>query len=214
MEEIWKNIKGYERMYQISNLGRVKSLVRKNVLREKIKSVMLDNSGYPQVNLCKNNYSKIIRVHKLMAIAFLNHKPNGHKYSIDHIDNDKSNNNISNLQIITHRENLSKDRCGGSSEFVGVVKTKNERYISTIQLNGIKTHLGTFKTEKDARDFYLENLELIKQNKPLKIFRCSKNKYKYISWHKTKSRYILTIKGVVNKSFKCEEEAYRYFLQL
>lgn len=105
MEEVWKDIKGYEGFYQISNLGRVKSLIRKNVLKEKIIKGGIQKNGYKFVLLYKDKNSKIFRVHRLVAEAFI---PNPNKYKeVNHIDENKTNNNVENLEWCTRKYNCS-----------------------------------------------------------------------------------------------------------
>ena len=104
--EIWKDIQGYEGLYQISNLGRVKSLERtckaKTYIRrvpEKIYKYALDNYGYPIVTLHKEGKRKTITIHKLVANAFI---PNLNNYkTINHIDENKLNNRVENLEWCT-----------------------------------------------------------------------------------------------------------------
>ena len=97
-EEIWKDVPGYESLYQVSSLGRVKSLQRyvnnnggKQLLKERLLKFGL-SKGYYNVVLYKNKKNKNIKVHKLVAMAFLNHKPNGYELVIDHINNNKLDN--------------------------------------------------------------------------------------------------------------------------
>ena len=112
MEEIWKDIKKYEGIYQISNLGRVKSLSRQKkhsyngvaLLKEKILKPQKAN-GYYFVRLCKDSISKQYLVHRLVASHFLNN-PNNYN-EINHIDEDKTNNNAINLEWCTHKYNIN-----------------------------------------------------------------------------------------------------------
>ena len=173
--EIWKTIEGYEN-YQVSNLGRVKSLERvinrsnnkKQFIRERILKYATSNSGYFFIVINKDKKRKLIYVHKLVAIAFLNHKTRGNKRVIDHIDNNKLNNNLSNLQIISHRENTSKDKKGCSSKYTGVYLHKpTNKWVSHIRINGIKKHIGYFENELDASNAYQEVLLKITKNKEL-----------------------------------------------
>lgn len=165
--EIWKDIPEYEGYYQCSNLGRVKSLARKildknKLIIRKTDDYILkqgDSNGYPLVILQINSIKTSVQVHKLVAICFLNHIPNGHINVVDHINGDKKNNNLSNLHIVTGRANISdcfrKDRNTLASKFVGVHWHKRQkRWISRISINGISNHLGCFISEQDASDAY------------------------------------------------------------
>ncbi len=161
--ENWKDIKGYEGSYQVSDLGRVKSLKRwvdnkgngGYFLQGKIMNTNLSR-GYPTVSLSKNGNGKKIRVHQLVAIAFLNHKPCGHKLVVDHIDNNPLNNNVENLQIVTSRVNSTKDRKGYSSKYVGVYYSNKgiNRWRATTSINGKVISLGCFNTEERASIAY------------------------------------------------------------
>jgi len=114
--EIFKDIPGYEGIYQVSDLGRVKSL---KFNKEKILKPGVNNHGYYTVVLCKGK-RKTINVHQLVAMAFLNHEPCGYNgLIVDHKDNNPLNNRLSNLQLISQRENTSKDK-KGSSKYTGV----------------------------------------------------------------------------------------------
>ncbi len=151
-KEIWKEIPGYGNRYQASTLGRIKSLVFK---KERILKLSKDRHGYLNVSLSKNKKRKNFRVHKLIAITFLNHVPNGHVTVIDHIDNDKLKNQLLNLQEITNRENCSKDRKNGTSKYPGVSWHKqHKKWRSLIRINGKQKHLGYFETELEAYAVY------------------------------------------------------------
>ena len=112
--------------------------------------------GYPQVTL--NRKSKL--VHQLVAMAFLSHVQCGHKLVVDHEDEVKTNNKLSNLKIDTNRGNLS--RRGGSSEYVGVYWYKaSEKWASKIGVGGKQIHLGYFTNEIDAHNAYQKKLKEI-----------------------------------------------------
>lgn len=104
MEEIWKDIKGYEGYYQISTEGRVKSLVRKGRLRECILRLILSNNTYFNVNLLRDRRKKSVLVHRLVAEAFILNLEN--KSCVHHIDENKLNNKVENLEWCTHKENI------------------------------------------------------------------------------------------------------------
>lgn len=162
--EIWKDIVGFEGVYQVSNLGRVKSLERykKNysklqLVEEKILKQTPSANKYLTVKLSKNGVAKTYFTHQEVAISFLNHKKGG-KLIVDHINNDKQDNRLDNLQLITQRENTSKDKKGGSSKYTGVRKTKYS-WRAEIKLRGKYTHIGNYKTELEAHLAYQKEIE-------------------------------------------------------
>ena len=167
--EIWKDIKGYEGYYQVSNLGNVKSLSRVDSigrpLKEKSLKGSLDVFGYLCFDFRKNNKRKIFKVHQLVAVAFLGHKINGYKgLIVDHIDNDKLNNKLENLQLITARYNCSKDKKRKSSKYTGVCWEKRRcKWMSRIHIGGKTKFLGYFTNELEAAEAYqtaLKNVNL------------------------------------------------------
>jgi hypothetical protein len=101
--EIWSDISGFEGKYQVSNLGRVKSLSRKRVSKDRFLTLQVDD-GYYKVglyNFCKQR--KRVFVHRLVALAFI---PNPLNYSVvNHKDCNKQNNNVDNLEWVTTQEN-------------------------------------------------------------------------------------------------------------
>lgn len=108
MEEIWKPIKGYEGLYEVSNLGRVKSLSRKStytgrMYETKILKPHVNTKMYLDVDLCRNGVQKRHRIHRLVAEMFIPNPNN--KPQVNHIDCDKSNNRIDNLEWCDNSEN-------------------------------------------------------------------------------------------------------------
>ena len=101
MEEIWKDIYGYTGIYQVSNLGRVRTLrKRKN---QKVLSLIISKQGYCMVDLTKHREVKRIFVHRLVAKAFI---PNPYsKPFVNHKDGNKQNNYVDNLEWVTAKEN-------------------------------------------------------------------------------------------------------------
>lgn len=173
-KEIWKDVPGFNGMYHVSDLGRVKSLKRtvkhgrnKEIsLRETILAQINLNTGYLGVNLYKNGKRFRFFVHQLMAMAFLGHKINGHTMVVDHIDEDRNNNVLSNIRIIPHRENFSRGYRNKTSKYVGVHKHKaSGKWISKIGHNKKYYHLGSFESELDAHLAYQKKkIELLCQN--------------------------------------------------
>jgi len=159
-KEIWKDIKGFEGHYEISRLGRVLSLKRD---AHKILKLKKTRAGYYFVSLSLGGKIYYKSIHQLVAIAFLNHKPNGFNgFVVDHIDNNKLNNKLSNLQLITNRENSSKDKKGCSSKYVGVSWHKgNKSWYSAIRIKGKRVFIGQFKDEYLAHIAYQNKLKEI-----------------------------------------------------
>lgn len=167
MKEIFKDIKGYENSYQISNLGNVKSKKRTVIskigscyeVKERILKQGADGGGYNYVILRKDNKSINVKVHKLVAVNFMNHVPSGQKMVIDHVDNNNKNNRLSNLQIISQRENSSKDKTKGTSKFVGVSwKSNCNRWRASIRHKNKRYELGLFRDEYEAHLAYQNKL--------------------------------------------------------
>jgi hypothetical protein len=175
--EVWKPVKDFEGYYEVSNLGRVKSLKRivkngKNDvnIKEKILKQTLNINKYLYVSLNKNGIKKNFKVHQIIAISFFNHKLNGkNNIVVDHINNIKTDNCINNLQLITNRENCSKEK-RGISFFTGVSFAKREnKWRSYICIENKFIHLGYFKTEIEASIAYKNKLNFIKNinNEPI-----------------------------------------------
>lgn len=138
MEEIWKDIKGYENWYQISSFGRVRSLDRtvyfKNgkSKRDYIGKILKQkyHNGYAMVNLNMNKDLKVLYVHRLVAEHFLEN-PNNLPV-VNHIDGIKSNNNVLNLEWCTYSENnihavntgLRHDNIDGLIKYTNSLKKK------------------------------------------------------------------------------------------
>ncbi|MAX51426.1 MAG: hypothetical protein CMH22_05560 [Methylophaga sp.] len=165
-EEIWKDVPDYEGLYQASNLGRVKSLGRQvlkvnGVTENKPPKVLrqYDNGrGYKSVQLYKNKKSSRIYVHRLILITFEGLKEG---LVVDHIDSDRSNNNLSNLRWCSQRENsYNSKRNNVTSKFKGVSKdSKCEGWAASIRIMQRKYYLGYFKSEIEASDSYNKALE-------------------------------------------------------
>tara|TARA_R110000764_G_scaffold67334_2_gene140067 strand:- start:481 stop:984 length:504 start_codon:yes stop_codon:yes gene_type:complete len=153
--EVWKDVPEYKGHYKVSNLGNVQNV--KFAWSKDIKH--LNTNGRYKVILYKNNKTSTISVSALVAIAFLNHKRCGHKLVVDHIDNNQLNDKLYNLQVITQRENLSKDK-KTKSGYTGVYKTSdNYSYYSEIRIGEKRKYLGRFKTKKAASKAYQNELK-------------------------------------------------------
>ena len=173
MKEVFKDITGYEGLYQLSNLDRVKGLCRSvkhstgdgyYVKKERILKGHITKEGYVRYFLHKKGKGKGECLHVLKMIVYKGFIPGGYKLVVDHIDNDPANNDLDNLQVITHRENCSKDRFGCSSKYVGVtyLKTTN-KWRATILIDGEVNYLGQYKEEIEAYLAYQKKLNSLKK---------------------------------------------------
>ena len=169
--EIWKDIIGYEGLYQVSNLGNVKSMPKEWIVgigkirkhNGKILKNLLSANKYYHVKLCKDNKAKAFSVHQLVAIHFLGHIPCGHKLVVDHINDDKLDNRVENLNIVSQRENSHKTQGKYASKYKGVSWCKkSSKWRSRIELNGKSIHLGRFDSEYEAHLKYQKALHNIK----------------------------------------------------
>ena len=105
MRELWKPVKGYEGFYEVSSLGRVKSLPRKYSPNETVMKPLYHKSGYESVDLRKPNHpKKHFLVHRLLMLSFIPNPEN--KTDVNHIDSDRKNNRLDNLEWVTRKENL------------------------------------------------------------------------------------------------------------
>jgi len=127
--EVWKDIQGYEGIYQVSNLGRVRSLDRTMVLesgkirRDKgviLKSIKHKTKGYCYVSLSRGGYFKRFLIHRLVAQSFLENNDN--KPQVNHINGDKNNNSVENLEWCTEIENIHH------AMNTGLLVRKSEQY--------------------------------------------------------------------------------------
>jgi hypothetical protein len=102
--EIWKPLKDYEGLYEVSNMGRVRSLIKRGNAKQKIRKTGFDiRTGYITVQLTKNNKPLTKRVHRFVAETFVPNPMN--KPVVNHIDGNKKNNKGSNLEWMTYSEN-------------------------------------------------------------------------------------------------------------
>ena len=166
--EIWKNIKGYEGLYQVSNMGRVKSLERKvrhwrggeRIQKERIlKPVVTD--GYLRVGLSVDGKLKMLRVHRLVCEAF--HENPDNKPQVNHINEDKVDNRACNLEWCTCKQNVNHG-------------SRNERVskpVGQYSLDGklIKLWPSTMEAERQA-GFNHGNISQVANGKYKQAYGC------------------------------------------
>lgn len=172
MQEIWKDIKGYEGLYQVSNLGNIKSLSRitsgKKYGIHKLKEKILRPSKcnkYYQVFLRKNNKTKVYYVHRLVGEAFIINLNNCS--DINHKDGNTHNNNIKNLEWCTRSENI-KHSYRVLNRKVNINNLlKRNRMVNQYDLNG--NFIKTWKSIKEASIF-------LNRKNIQSIYSCCKHK--------------------------------------
>lgn len=147
----FKNIPGYEGRYMINESGDILRLFKNG------KHITLkqheNKRGYMTVRLNLNKKGKTFRVHQLVAMTYLNHKLSGMSRVVDHIDEDKKNNHVSNLRVVSNRENTLRSSNSKNLKGAYYNKSKNQWY-SRIRINGKDKYLGTFSSEIEASNAY------------------------------------------------------------
>lgn len=148
--EIWKDVAGYEGLYQISTLGRIKSLKRKKGKADKIRVHNITRTGYHIIDLYKNNKCKYFSVHRLVALAFIPNPLN--KSEVNHIDGNKSNNNLTNLEWNTRAENTDHaSTIGLRKELKG--EKNHKAKLTEEKVRNMRSHKGKISTVKLAEMF-------------------------------------------------------------
>lgn len=210
--EEWKPIKDFEGLYEISNYGRVKSLAKswisanggiqtKNITPLKAN---IDSRGYYHVILAKNSINISYNIHHLVWDHFGDKKRNKQKIEIDHKDNIKTHNWISNLQLLTHRQNTTKYFASqkSSSKYIGVTWSKYaKKWQVAINIKAKINHLGYFINEIDASNEYQRALEEFnKTGNITRKIKIQSSKYKGVCWSKHNKKWRAKI--YINKSPK------------
>lgn len=154
--EFWRDIEGYEGLYQVSNIGQIKSLKSNKILKP-----VNNGKGYLFVNLYKNGEIKHFLIHRLVAEAFL---PNEDELpQVDHINNDKTDNRVANLQWISQVENLRKKE-------TGIMIPRRIQCIETGQI---------FETVTDAANYVNRTLRTMFYHLNGKTNTCAGKHFKY-----------------------------------
>ena len=144
--------------YAVSNYGDIFSFKSNKLLK-----TPLNSDGYANVRLFNENGSKSFKVHQLVAMMFLDHTSTGQNRGrvIDHINGNRSDNRLKNLQIVTPRENRIKSNHSKktSSKYLGVCFDKSrDKWMSSIKINGKQKFLGRFDNELDAHKAYKDKI--------------------------------------------------------
>lgn len=213
--EKWIKVKDYPK-YFVSNFGNVKSFYKKD--KPIILKPGVNKYGYFIVVLTNEIGKKTITVHKLVSIAFLGHNPIGRELVINHKDLDKQNNHVSNLEIVTDRENVSHYHESNKRHLpTGVTLNKKaNKFIAKIYFKDRIIHLGTFITQERAESIYNNALKSIKDGTfvmpdPPKF----SSKHKGVSYNRKTGKWdsYFYIKGNTHKIgvYNTEEDAYNAY---
>lgn len=161
MSEEWKDIKGYEGLYQVSNWGRVRSLDRafrdkrngRKVYKGKILKQHIRKDGYHELSLCNAGVQKTVKVHQLVLETFTGKKAEKNKLECRHLNGDKSDNRLANICWGNQEENY-QDRRDHGTENDG---TKNGRAILTVeQVLEIRNNTGVRNNPKLAEKYVVD----------------------------------------------------------
>lgn len=139
MTEIWKDIYGYEGVYAVSNLGRVKRLAGSgNCIFDRLIKSRKKKAGYHIITLTKHGVCKTFHLHRLVAIAFI---PNSDlNKEVNHIDLNKSNNIVENLEWVTHEENIKHFTIKGKRVYKHLLEGRPHslwKEINQFDMNGL-----------------------------------------------------------------------------
>lgn len=175
--EVWKDVVGYEGLYEVSNLGRIRRDGR-------IKKPHVDHGGYETVCLYKSSKGKWFKVHRVVASAF---KPNPeNKRTVNHIDGNKQNNRVENLEWATHSENIVHANETGLRKVTEAQrKAASENGKKTCDLNRVRKPV--YLVKNDVRKEFVSAHEAARyvSGSPSAIVRCCKGKkrtYKGCNW--------------------------------
>lgn len=170
--EDWKDIKGYEGYYQINSFGVVRSLdreVKGKYDTARIKGAIIEPHPisrigrgryiteriYHRIRLSKNKIRKSFAIHRLVYETFIGDIPEN--MVVDHIDNISTNNNVDNLQLLSYRENTTKEiiKSGKTSQYTGVHFRKDRgKWVSRPWINGVQVTVYYGDSELEAKEAY------------------------------------------------------------
>ena len=145
LQEEWKDILGFEGRYQISNLGRVKSLVSERILKE-----CQSSNGYMRVCLCGADGHKNMSVHRMVADAFISN-PNDLP-QVNHIDENKQNNRVDNLEWVTSKQNINHGTSLARRSYHQRYTQSGKKVVHQYDMEG--NLIGTFISIREAARHY------------------------------------------------------------
>lgn len=148
-KEIYVDVIGYEGFYEISNFGTIRKKTTKRVRKPK------EKDGYIYYTLCKNKVNRFVSLHRILFFSF--NRNADQSLIVNHIDHNKKNNTLSNLELVSIRENVThgKLRKNKTSKHIGVYYSQRDKvWRAQISYQTKTKTLGTFKTENEAHEAY------------------------------------------------------------
>ena len=172
LQEIWVPVKKYEEFYEVSNLGRVRSkdrvveikktsskgvdFIQKKPFPGKLLKPQISDSGYYRVGLHNNGKNKkLFFVSNIVAEAFIQEDYKQCGLVCDHINEDKLDNRLSNLQIISKSKNTHRSADGEKQ----VISAVGDKFLVFKYIDGVRLKIGEFNTFKEAAEFFTEYLK-------------------------------------------------------
>ncbi|WP_223611763.1 NUMOD4 motif-containing HNH endonuclease [Enterococcus faecium] len=159
-KEIWRPIEGYEGLYEISNLGKIKSNFRQGSTTDFLK-ISNNGNGYMMVRLCKNGKAKKYYLHRLLAQTFIDNPED--KPQVNHINENRSDNRLENLEWVTQKENNNH----GNHNLNSAISKRSGKAKKNVQLDLDGNELGRF-------DFLIEAAKTVNGNS-INISRAARN---------------------------------------
>ena len=153
-----KWIEGYEDLYKIYENGEVEKYYKNgNTI---ILKPWIDIVGYKRVGLCKNGKRKNFRIHRLLALHFIDN-PNDYLF-VDHIDINKLNNNLENLRWVT--QSINNRNKNNQGEYLKGVYKNDKKFVAQIRIDKKHIYLGIFETELEAHNCYMKEYNKIMED--------------------------------------------------
>lgn len=145
-KEVWKSVLGFEGYFEISSCGRLRNIKTNFIRKESI-----DNLGYVNYGIAANGKTRRDRAHRMVAEVFLG-DPTG--FVVDHLNGNRSDNRVENLEIVTHMENCLRgkqsDRKSGKFSKYRNVHKNGDMYVARKTIQGKIYYFGAYKTEGEA----------------------------------------------------------------
>jgi hypothetical protein len=199
--ESYYPLQGYEDNYFISKTGLIFSKYQNKILKKGTHP-----NGYVVYHLWKNKKVKKILAHRLVAENFIGEIKGK---VVNHLDLNKQNNCIENLEICTSRENIHHYILSCNKE-IGITITKSNTYRLVIYLKNKPIDLGTFENIEEAKEIRQKALILIKENKSFEDIKKIAKKKEHKNYRLKKGKYEICVKGKYLGRFEKEVEAIEF----